>query len=717
MNKKLDDIYIVLISPHGLIRGHDLELGRDADTGGQTKYVLELACALAERAEVARVDLFTRLVVDPQLSDDYARPIESLSEKARIVRIECGEPGYLPKEQLWDSLETFADNALAYIHEQNLVPDIIHSHYADAGHVGIQLSNFLGVPLVHTGHSLGRSKRKRLLASGVKQDVIESTYNMSRRIEAEENTLGAAARVVVSTNQEIEEQYAVYDYYQPHQMRVVPPGTDLKKFFPSRGNELESAMAKQLKRFLNEPQKPIVLALSRPDPRKNIVSLVEAYGESERLKELANLVIIAGNRDDIRDMDPGAQEVLSNILMTIDQYDLYGKVAFPKHHQPEEVSLLYRLAALSKGVFVNPALVEPFGLTLIEAAACGLPIVATEDGGPIDIIGNCHNGLLVDPLDTDAIAHALIEVLENKIRWREFSENGIKGVKEHYSWAAHVEKYLAVIQPLVEKTEPLERMQLRRRASPYRNAAIISDLDQNLLGDPDSLNQLTALIRQNRKHISFGIVTGRSLKSARRAINKYKIPQPDILITSLGTEIYYAPDLTADSVWKRHINHQWSRSDIMAVMKDVPGIKKQPKENQGAHKLSYYIDPAIAPDIQEINRLLLQHEQNANVIFSHGQFLDILPYRASKGFALRWAAEQLNIPIENLLVAGGSGADEDMMRGNTRAVVVANRHDEELSDLADVEHIYFARQPFAAGILEAIEHYNFFHAVEDSKDA
>ena len=717
MIKKIDNIYIALISPHGLIRAHDLELGRDADTGGQTKYVLELACALAERPEVARVDLFTRLIVDAQISDDYAQPVEKLTEKARIVRIECGEPGYLPKEQLWDSLETFSDNALAYIHAQELLPDIIHSHYADAGHVGIQLSNLLGVPLVHTGHSLGRSKRKRLLASGTRRDEIESTYNMSRRIEAEENTLGAAARVVVSTNQEIEEQYALYDYYQPDQMRVVPPGTDLDKFFPPTDDEDKCAIAGQLKRFLKEPDKPIILALSRPDPRKNIVALVEAYGESERLQKLANLVIIAGNRDDIRDMEPGAQEVLSNILMAIDQYDLYGKVAFPKHHQADEVPELYRLSALSKGVFVNPALTEPFGLTLIEAAACGVPLVATEDGGPIDIIGNCENGLLVDPLDGEAIADALIQILEDEQLWSSFSENGVQGVRKHYSWQAHVEKYLDVIQPLIKKTEPIKRMQLSRRPLLYRDAAIITDLDQNLLGDPEAIGPLMNAIRAHRKNVSFCVATGRSLKTALKVMRAHGIPQPDVLITDLGTEIYYAPNLTRDFAWKKHINHQWNRTDIRDLLAELNGLEMQPKQHQGTHKLSYYINPAIAPDIVEIKRLLLQHEHNVNVIFSHGQFLDILPYRASKGFALRWVAEQLDIPIENLLVAGGSGADEDMMRGETRAVVVANRHDEELSELADVEHIYFAKQPFAAGILEAIEYYGFFRTVEGRADA
>ena len=97
-----------------------------------------------------------------------------------------------------------------------------------------------------------------------------------------------------------------------------------------------------------------------------------------------------------------------------------------------------------------------------------------------------------------------------------------------------------------------------------------------------------------------------------------------------------------------------------------------------------------------------------NVNLSFGQFLDVMPIRASKGLALRYFAARWGIPLDQILVAGGSGADEDMMRGNTLAVVVANRHHEELSQLVDVEHIYFASQPYAKGIMEAIDHFDFF---------
>ena len=684
-----------------------MELGRDADTGGQTKYVIELARMLGNSDKVARVDLITRRINDPQVDEIYSDPSEILSKNSNIIRIECGDDSYIPKEQLWDSLDNFSDNVLQYINQQDQVPDIIHSHYADAGYVGSLLSHQLGIPLVHTGHSLGRSKRRRLLASGIKGAEIEQRYNMSRRIEAEESVLSVAERVITSTFQEIEEQYGLYDHYQPEYMRVVAPGTDLKRFFPPEANEYESNIAKILPKFLKYPEKPIVLAISRPDQRKNIITLIEAFGESGELQELANLVIIAGNRDDIRDMEQGAQEVLSDILLTVDQYNLYGKVAYPKYHRADDIPILFRLAALSKGVFINPALTEPFGLTLIEAAACGLPIVATEDGGPRDIIKSCQNGYLIDPLDKPAMANTLLKALNEKKTWEKLSANGIAGVREHYSWDAHVKKYLQILKPLIEQTEPLPKMLIKRRSLLYSDRAIFSDLDQNLLGDPKSMGEFASFIRDNKKCICFGIATGRRMDSALNLLKRNKIPLPDVLISSLGTEIHYAPNLTRDTAWREHIDHLWKPERIKRILNEVTGLRLQPKIEQSRFKISYYIDPTIAPDISEINKLFHQHDITINISFSFGQFLDIVPVRASKGLALRWFSEQWNIPLENTLTAGGSGADEDMMRGNTLAVVVANRHEEELSDLVDIERIYFSKSPFAAGIMEAIDHYDF----------
>lgn len=709
MTGKTDPLYLLLISVHGLIRGHDLELGRDADTGGQTKYVVDLARALALREDVERVDLVTRQIIDPNLSADYGEPSETLQGKANIIRIAAGPDGYFRKEELWDYLDIFADNLLQWLHQQPRMPDVLHSHYADAGYVAIRIAHLTGIPLIHTGHSLGRDKRGRLLAMGLHGDMIEQRYHLSRRINAEEDILANAELVITSTHNEIAEQYELYDYYHPERMVVIPPGTDLDQFHPPNGSEENTAFNDSLARFLNKPENPMILALSRPDVRKNITTLIEAYGECPALQQLANLVIVAGNRDDIREMDEGAQSVLTDILLLIDYYDLYGRIAIPKHHSQEEVPAIYRLAASSKGVFVNPALTEPFGLTLLEAAACGLPLVATENGGPVDIIGNCHNGLLIDPLDKQALAEALMTIISDRQQWQTFSENGLANVRQYYSWQAHAENYLNAIKPLLGQQMPLPKISRPRISLRYQDRAIFSDIDQSLLGNPEGLQEFARYIRDKRRHFFFGIATGRRLDSALAVLKKHRIPTPDVLITSLGTEIYYTPHITADTAWARHIDHYWNPGAIRRIVGEIPGLTLQPKSEQSRYKISFQYNSDIAPPPDEINARLRHEEQVVNAQLSFGQYFDIVPVRASKGLALRYFAQQWNIPLGKILVAGGSGADEDMMRGNTLAVVVANRHREELSQLDELERIYFAQQPHALGIIEAIEHYDFFN--------
>lgn len=292
---------------------------------------------------------------------------------------------------------------------------------------------------------------------------------------------------------------------------------------------------------------------------------------------------------------------------------------------------------------------------------------------------------------------------------------GLKGVQEHYSWQSHAKRYLNIIIPIAERSETLQRKPVRQRTGLYRDRAIVSDLDQNLVGDEKSLKQLVQLLKQHRTDGYFIIATGRRLNSALRFLKKHKIPEPDVLIAGSGTEIYHAPKLTADTAWIRHIDHQWAPRTIKQLLADFPGLKMQPGKERSPYKLSYYIDPDKA-DLDEIKTLLHKEELSFFLQFAFGQFLDILPIRASKGMALRYVAERLNLPLESVFVAGGSGADEDMMRGNTLAAVVANRHHEEMSQLVDLDRIYFSEKPYAGGILEALEFYDFFGSCKDPRE-
>lgn len=205
----------------------------------QVKYVVELARALALMPQVYRVDLLTRQICSPEVNWIYGEPTEMLTNRnhnnenpelgessgAYIVRIPFGPKDcYLRKELLWPYIQEFVDGALAHVYNMSKVlgeqvadgelvwPHVVHGHYADAAYAASLLSGALNVPMVTTGHSLGRNKLEQLLKQGRQsKEDINSTYKIMRRIEAEELSLDASELVITSTRQEIDEQWGLYD--------------------------------------------------------------------------------------------------------------------------------------------------------------------------------------------------------------------------------------------------------------------------------------------------------------------------------------------------------------------------------------------------------------------------------------------------------------------------------------------------------------------------
>ena len=116
-----------------------------------------------------------------------------------------------------------------------------------------------------------------------------------------------------------------------------------------------------------------------------------------------------------------------------------------------------------------------------------------------------------------------------------------------------------------------------------------------------------------------------------------------------------------------------------------------------------------------IHDRLVKNKCRYNLIYSHNKYLDILPYRASKGKALRYLSYKWEIPLANFLVCGDSGNDEEMLRGEPKAVVVGN-YSPELENLKKLRNVYFAKQHYAGGILEGIEHYKFIRKSQSQKD-
>lgn len=676
-------MFILHIALQGCLRGGGVVFGLTADTGGHIRYLLDLMAASSQDVGIDRIVVATRLFHGTH-GPDYAVPEERISDKVALVRLASASPAYRSKEEMHAEVRSFARTLMDWIAAQPRAPDLIHAHYVDAASVAAIVQDELGIPFVFTAHSLGRVKASMLGSEA------EGCPDLARRIAAEESALARASLVIASSRDEAEVQYADYAEYDPGRIRVLPPGSDLARFTAAAPLARVDAT---IDRFLNDPTKPALLALARPVARKNLGALVRAYGESPALQARANLVLMAGTRGDIDALDGDMAATLREILMLIDRYDLYGRVAYPKTHDPDEVPALYAYARLRGGLFVNPALNEPFGLTLLEASAAGLPLVATDSGGPNDIVETCGNGLLVDPRAPDAIAAACLRILGDPVLYARCVAGGARAAAA-YDWDRHAAQYHVLLRALLTPVPPLG----------MPRQLLVCDIDNTLVGCAAALG-IFRRWRSRQAGLAFGVATGRSFHSAMAVLEQQDSPRPQIMITSVGSEIYHLDangvTYTADAAWRAVVSTDWDRSGVHAALSGLDGLVPQGPLEQRGHKLSYFGDAATA---ERVRARLAWAGCRANVIHSHGRYLDVLPEAASKGTAVSHVRALYGLPERAVFVAGDSGNDVEMLRAQAQAIIVANYSD-DLASNATLQHSYVARASHARGIIEGVGHF------------
>lgn len=236
---------------------------------------------------------------------------------------------------------------------------------------------------------------------------------------------------------------------------------------------------------------------------------------------------------------------------------------------------------------------------------------------------------------------------------------------------------------------------------------LVCDIDNTLIGDREALDGFLVWLEDHRDRVTFGVATGRVLERALAVLERWGVPRPDVLITAVGSEIHYGdPDLTVDSTWQRSIDDRWDPQGLRACLAEVPGVRLQPERDQREFKLSYFVDRDEWPGTREVRRRLREHRLAANLVFSHHELLDLLPIRASKGRAVRYLARRWGLGMDEVLVAGDSGNDADMLKSHALGVVVGN-YSSELRPLRGRERIYFADASYALGVLEGIERHGF----------
>lgn len=490
---------IVLVSPHGWF-GQEGVLGRP-DTGGQVVYVLDQAKSLEKQLQEdihlagldslgvkPKVIILTRLIPN----SDGTRCNERLekvhgTENAWILRVPFREfnpkltQNWISRFEIWPYLETYAiDAEKELLAEFQGKPDLIVGNYSDGNLVAFLLSRKLKTTQCNIAHALEKSK---YLLSNLYWQESEEKYHFSLQFTADIIAMNAANCIVTSTYQEIVGQpdsVGQYESYKCFTMpdlyhvvngielldpkfNVVPPGVNESVYFPytriedrvqgdrDRLNELLFTLEDPEQVFgkLDDPQKRPLFSIARLDRIKNLTGLAELFGKSQELQEKCNLILVAGKLLVEETDDYEEAEEIKKLYAIIDQYNLHGKIRWLGVRLSKSLSgEIYRVIADAQGIFVQPALFEAFGLTILEAMITGIPTFGTQFGGPLEIIQDGVNGFYINPTNHPETALKILKFLakceDNSNYWYEISARGIDRVYSTYTWKIHTTKLLTL---------------------------------------------------------------------------------------------------------------------------------------------------------------------------------------------------------------------------------------------------------------------------------
>ena len=487
---------LAILSPHGFF-GQANVLGRP-DTGGQIVYILDQVRAVEREMRQRlhaqgltiepQIVVLTRLIPEAEGTTCDQR-LEHIAgtENARILRVpfrnEMGEvlPHWISRFEVWPYLERFADEAeTELLAELGGRPDLIIGNYSDGNLVASLMSQHLGVTQCNIAHAL--EKTKYLYSDLYWQDNDEQ-YHFSCQFTADLIAMNTADFIITSTYQEIAGtddtlgQYEAHtsftmpglyrvvhgiDVYDP-KFNIVSPGADAEIYFPHSDHErrlrhlaepIENMVygtegAEDIRGVLTDRDKPLLFTMARMDRIKNITGLVEWYAQSDEMRAEVNLVVVSGHVDASRSGDAEEAEQIERMHNLMNDYQLDSQVRWlGKHLDKATAGELYRFIADQRGGFVQPALFEAFGLTVIEAMSSGLPTFATCFGGPLEIIENGISGFHIDPNHGDQAAARMAEFFarckQDPSHWEQISKGGLQRVQEKYTWGRYAERLMTL---------------------------------------------------------------------------------------------------------------------------------------------------------------------------------------------------------------------------------------------------------------------------------
>ncbi len=372
------------------------------DNGGQNVYVAELAKELAEGGY--NVDIYTRRENTEQPeSVDWLPGI-------RVIHVKAGPAVIIEKEKLLGHMEEFRDNMLRYITRKRLFYDLVHAHFFMSALVASSIKKTLHIPYVVTFHALG------LVRKAYQQEADKFP---PERCLIERFIVRDADRLIAECPQDRIDLIRYYDA-EADKISVVPCGFNPGEFQPFDRSEA--------RRKLGLPETGrILLQLGRLVPRKGIDTVIKALGHLTHPAEKVRLVIVGGNSEE---PDPRLTPEIARLQDIARAANVADLIVFTGRKSREILRYYYAAA----DIFITTPWYEPFGITPLEAMACGIPVIGSDIGGIKYSVAHGRTGFLVPPKAPADLAVKIDQLLKDVRLAEQMSRRALKRVHKLFTW-------------------------------------------------------------------------------------------------------------------------------------------------------------------------------------------------------------------------------------------------------------------------------------------
>lgn len=374
------------------------------DSGGQNVYVARLANQLAARGY--QVDVYTRR------DKDTLPEVVKFINRVRVIHVKAGPPRPVPKEELLPFMDEFARQMMLHCRRQRRPYDLVHANFWTSGVVALRLKTELGIPFAVTFHALGKVRRQ---FQGEADRFPESRPQWEDRIMAE------AHSIIAECMQDRDDLLTLYNA-DGAKISIVPCGFDQSEFWP-----INRTLARRELGLM--PDEHVVLQLGRLVPRKGIDNVVRGVARLRRTYGIDATLLIVGGETDAP--CPIANPEIARLQALAIEEGIADRVRFTGR-RPREVLRYYYNAA---DVFVTTPWYEPFGITPVEAMACGTPVIGAAVGGIKSTVRHGECGFLVPPRDPDVLAARMAELFTDSQLGHRLGKNGREIALKHYTWA------------------------------------------------------------------------------------------------------------------------------------------------------------------------------------------------------------------------------------------------------------------------------------------